>query len=88
MVEEKAAMHIFHHSLHWQINTTLYSSQWCEGSLLLFWQKTYSLKTIPSFPTWIITSVQEKSEDSSRSPIHQTVQIQLHSQPQIKHSIY
>lgn len=34
-------------------------------------------------PTWVITSAPEKkSEDSSWSPIHQTVQIQLHSQPQ------
>lgn len=30
----------------------------------------------------------KKSEGSFWSPIHQTVQIQLHSQSQIKHAIY
>lgn len=40
------------------------------------------------FSTKITTSVQEKSEDSFWSLIHQTVQTQLRSWPQIKHAIY
>lgn len=37
--KKKVVKNVFPPRLHWQINTVLYSSQWCGGSLRLFWQK-------------------------------------------------
>ena len=52
-------MNTLHHSLHWQFNPTLYSSQ-CPKGPDRKKKKPTVLRLRQSFPTWVITSVQEK----------------------------